>query len=273
MTNPENILIEDSCSYPDCGRYVVTRGLCPSHYAQERAGTDLREVGQHPMTYADSECSLDGCENVSVSKELCAAHYQQSYHGRPFTPTKQHPKTPCTEEGCANRAKTSGRCAFHYSRSLKRRGCEFPDCEREHESRGYCKTHAYQLRKGKELTPIRAWGNYNTVVPCKVEGCTRRAISDSLCTTHHPMRSGYGLSIEQMSEMLKIEACQVCGSTKRLCIDHDHACCPGSKACGKCVRGRICTNCNSALGHAKDDIDRLKGLIAYLERWESREQA
>jgi hypothetical protein len=30
------------------------------------------------------------------------------------------------------------------------------------------------------------------------------------------------------------------------------------------VRGLLCHNCNTALGHAKDDIDRLLGLIKYL---------
>lgn len=47
-------------------------------------------------------------------------------------------------------------------------------------------------------------------------------------------------------------------------IDHDHSCCSGQKCCGKCIRGILCYKCNSALGLANDDIDRLKSLIAYL---------
>lgn len=30
------------------------------------------------------------------------------------------------------------------------------------------------------------------------------------------------------------------------------------------IRGLLCGNCNSALGHAKDDIERLRALIDYL---------
>jgi hypothetical protein len=40
-------------------------------------------------------------------------------------------------------------------------------------------------------------------------------------------------------------------------IDHSHA-------TGK-IRGLLCTNCNIAIGHALDDVNRLLGLIQYLE--------
>jgi len=48
-------------------------------------------------------------------------------------------------------------------------------------------------------------------------------------------------------------------------VDHDHACCAGSYSCGLCVRAFLCCNCNSVLGHVKDDPRRLRGLADYLE--------
>ena len=41
------------------------------------------------------------------------------------------------------------------------------------------------------------------------------------------------------------------------CIDHDHK-------TGE-IRGILCRTCNLALGHAKDDVDVLYGLISYLK--------
>ena len=63
--------------------------------------------------------------------------------------------------------------------------------------------------------------------------------------------------------------CAACGTApppgQRLHVDHDHACCSKRYTCGKCVRGLLCLNCNAALGHAKDDKDRLMKLINYLD--------
>jgi hypothetical protein len=63
--------------------------------------------------------------------------------------------------------------------------------------------------------------------------------------------------------------CKICrsedpGTKTRFSVDHDHACCPGTSSCGTCVRGLLCSSCNSMLGFAKDQISTLESAINYL---------
>ena len=69
----------------------------------------------------------------------------------------------------------------------------------------------------------------------------------------------WGIDAGDVSKVLQASSsCDVCGSTKRLSVDHDHK--------TKMVRGLLCGKCNSALGMAQEDKDILRGLVQYLER-------
>jgi len=54
------------------------------------------------------------------------------------------------------------------------------------------------------------------------------------------------------------ESCEVCGGTGKISFDHCHQ--------RGIFRGWLCNGCNSILGHAHDDPQRLRMLISYLER-------
>jgi len=84
----------------------------------------------------------------------------------------------------------------------------------------------------------------------------------------------YGLTAEQYEEEVQKREglCDVCKRPQqsgiRLAIDHDHACCTERSACGKCRRGLLCTNCNTLLGSAHDDINILWAAIEYLTKFQ-----
>lgn len=100
---------------------------------------------------------------------------------------------------------------------------------------------------------------------CFVIGCEKMGTQKGMCGNHYHRAMVYGIDSDQLSELLSIKSCEVCGSTGSLHIDHDHNCCPKLPACGNCVRGMICTNCNKALGMVKDDPVILRKMAEYLD--------
>lgn len=85
----------------------------------------------------------------------------------------------------------------------------------------------------------------------------------------------YGLDAEGVMYAALYEAqggrCFICqratGATKKLSVDHDHACCDGPVSCGKCVRGLLCSPCNrGVIGHLRDDPEALLRAVEYLRR-------
>lgn len=82
----------------------------------------------------------------------------------------------------------------------------------------------------------------------------------------------YGIPLDRYEAMLLAQGgtCAVCrrpeGDARRrnLAVDHDHACCPGTRSCGKCIRGLLCSRCNLVAGLMEDDAKRLMAMVTYL---------
>ena len=76
-------------------------------------------------------------------------------------------------------------------------------------------------------------------------------------------RMFYGIELGQLEALLDRQGgvCAVCDRPLSLrspvrgpqpdtaCLDHDHACCPGKRTCGLCVRGLLCVGCNVKVGY------------------------
>ena len=77
----------------------------------------------------------------------------------------------------------------------------------------------------------------------------------------HRLKKKYGLTPERYDEMLENQnnACAICKTPKPITnmpVDHNHA-------TGK-IRGILCSACNKALGHFKDDITTMQNAIIYI---------
>ena len=75
--------------------------------------------------------------------------------------------------------------------------------------------------------------------------------------TFSDARYKYNITMVEAAEIYS-RGCEVCGSMKDLCIDHDHS-------TGE-VRGCLCSKCNTALGMMRDSPELLERLAEYVRR-------
>jgi hypothetical protein len=122
-----------------------------------------------------------------------------------------------------------------------------------------CGRIARKMYKTAKLCPTcynRRMGNNNSLY-------------DDMSYKRHLKRT-YNISMQEYNQILEDQngVCLVCGISpeedgRRLSVDHDHNCCPGSRSCGMCIRGFLCRGCNLSLGYAKDDPNTLERLAMY----------
>ncbi len=233
------------CSVPDCGKPHTSKGFCPAHYRRHSKGLPMELVKR--VKNAGRKCSQEKCDRGAESVGLCGTHYARKRRGVSLdTPIKEHSGlTTCTHSGCERPYRYHGYCAMHAKRKSKGAdmdnplqrpgkyvGCLIPGCERDHDAKGYCGSHGYTIRR-------------------------------------------FNLSLDQIEKLYAPDAkCDNCGRAqlngRALAVDHDHGCCPGKGSCGKCIRGFLCSGCNTSLGHMEDDVDMIRALADYLEDYQSR---
>ena len=109
--------------------------------------------------------------------------------------------------------------------------------------------------------------------PCRLAMNTYRREklrSDNAALGYNPRRfRKHSITKEFHDKMLeKYEGkCWICKDKEAIHIDHDHNCCPGYlKSCGKCIRGLLCSNYNTAIGLLRDDVLLLKEAVKYLKQ-------
>lgn len=191
---------------------------------------------------------------------------------------------PCSVESCVNNATCRGYCQTHYSRWFKW-GDPLADVpiRREKlkpidESDRTCRV----CNRDRSITKfkwLRVKERYHTVcMDCVASWQSnyqkKKREEDEDYWVSRRLKYNYKLTMEDFEAMMTAQGgrCAICKRTpeesanrrhKRLVVDHDHACCPGMKSCGKCVRGLLCYSCNSALGAFFDSVEVLDAAAAY----------
>ena len=143
------------CSFNVCDRLSFAKGLCKTHYTQQRRGMELKPLKKQRNAPRTTTCIFVGCARVTSNATwgLCSGHTKQVKTKGVLRPLKE---------------------MNVYS------NCTFEDCGKPHSGRGLCVGHYTQWRAGKPLTPL-----FEPTLECSVDGCSNKHFSKSLCRKHY----------------------------------------------------------------------------------------
>jgi hypothetical protein len=118
------------CLRVDCVNVAAHKGLCQSHYNEQR------NQGRR--------CAIVDCDVTAFCKGLCRWHYQRS----------RQASRRCAIDGCAGRFYARGLCLRHYRQQIDAGDCAVDGCTEPagpSGARGYCSLHYKRLRSRGEI--------------------------------------------------------------------------------------------------------------------------
>jgi hypothetical protein len=230
------------CISVGCIRSVLAKGLCSLHYQRMAKKGELGPPG--PINGMWAKCSTKGCLERSIREGKCNLHY--------VAPLSNG--ISLTEYRCTV-------CKRYFPRNptgTVRKRCK--PCERV--IRNARQREQYHLKKG----------GVRKCADCKKDldipwGPGRALCSDCRLTpgqrnTRSSRRRVYGIEPVDFVLLLASQnfACAICKNAEikgSWHLDHDHQ-------SGK-VRGVLCSNCNTALGLTRENLDTLTEMVRYLQ--------
>ena len=285
------------CTGPLCLRDAVAHGLCMGHYGQRRRGRPLTPLRAMSPRQARDEWGRKFCPRCAQWRAPeCFATMRQTSDGlagvcrecaatealvrRYHLPAERYTAMLASQGGrCAVCGTTEpGQRTWHvdHDHACCPGGGSCGECVRAL----LCARCNLALGGAREdVAILRQMIGYLTGVP-RAHGFTVDALAVSTLQTS--TRAGrtpdyirqYGITVEEYIAMFIAQGgrCATCSTQRagqvRWGIDHDHSCCPKRRSCGQCVRGLLCSPCNMALGHFRDDPETIDAAITYLLSWE-----
>lgn len=220
----------------------------------------------------------------------CRRAYQKAYNDR----TRSRPETKAADCGicgatmewvsgsgpdrvyCSTKCRRQADMAAQHEHRREAREREDPEKQRERRERtalftqGLRRCNACAIVKPMDGFHRRGAGWQHRCVECVTQWGRDNRVQAKLCSWHSHLRKKFGLTAEAWARILIAQQgrCASCGDPMvDPCVDHDHSCCSHpTKTCGLCVRGLLCSPCNSGLGMFRDDPVRLRAAVEYLER-------
>jgi hypothetical protein len=156
--------------------------------------------------------------------------------------------------------------------SLTDQLCKTPQCGKQVRARGFCVSCYYRnLRQGSlerggstkrwkhRLNDIDTINKTAKCSHCGLVKITKRDKKRWRCSVDANARSkDYKRAYRQSKKEQLLDHCEVCGTTEKLCWDHNHK--------TGLFRGTLCDNCNKAIGHFYDNPEFCLKAAEYLQR-------
>lgn len=229
--------IRSECSTPECAyKAAFEGGRC-------RKCWDMWQV---EIGYPNGVCEVSECGRPRrPGAELCASHAIRARRNANGVRAQGDPLRPIGA----------------------RQQCSVDGCDRTYQANGFCQLHRRRAISAKKKRVRKS------LEPCRFPDCNRNDIqARGYCTRHYTRFHRYGITPEHFLELLDQQAgaCSICrvefAAERDIHVDHDHGCCPSEskRACGSCVRGLLCRECNWGLGSFQDDANRLLAAVRYL---------
>lgn len=144
-------------------------------------------------------------------------------------------------------------------RGGNKKKCTVSGCETHHYAKGMCRKHYARIYRFGTLelknTPNADVYRFNGKI---------------INTKEYRIKYQYKLDYDEYLSR-SANGCEICGDKpdRSLHVDHDHKCCNGIIACGKCVRGIICNKCNKLVdkyetGQMRPDNPHLDTVAKYV---------
>lgn len=181
------------CSFPDCGKKYLAKGLCRGHYSQQDRGLELAPLNKPKSKKPERFCSFEGCDRIHASLGYCDAHYRQIKRGDTLSIIKtelSNEDKECSFVSCTNSRMALGLCAGHYAQKRKGKDltelrtssgaqeivsskiCYFDACDKKVSALGLCSGHYSQKIRGKELSTLGSLPRIDATQPKNCEFCT-----------------------------------------------------------------------------------------------------
>lgn len=231
------------------------------------------------MILSMAQCSEPGCTRTDVrSRGLCSAHYQfHRYHGTlppsplrecewcgaAFQDRRRHARF-CSKR-CGEKAKLAQIAKGPRSTTCLQCGASLSG--RPHHTLFCCDRCQWTWHNAHKAQVVREKKVATPKPPCAYCGAPLPERARKFCSRHCKSLArraqNYNLTEAELRALLaQHSVCAICGSSdwgrKGPQVDHCHN-------SGK-VRGILCVNCNTILGHAHDDPKLLRRAAKYLAR-------